>query len=173
MKFLRLIVLSIIAFLTSLVFYSCVEDAQASHTSIEKDLDLRQLIWHDIESLDALQKNEPRKVIVDIYTDWCKWCHVMDEQTFSDPDLISYLNQQFYMIKLNAETKKDLDFKGQTYSFKNGARRGHHTLASLLSDNRLSYPSFVILDSHLNKIDITRGYKNAVQFKKYLDKKAL
>jgi len=173
MKFLKVIILGSLAFLITLVFYSCIQDANASNTMALNEVDNSQLVWHDIEALSTLQKSEPRKVIVDIYTDWCKWCHVMDDKTFSDPDLIAFLNEQYYMVKLNAESKKDLKFKGLSYSFKKVGRRGHHALASTLSDDRLSYPSFVILDSDLNKLDISRGFKDAVQFKKFLDKKSL
>ena len=174
MKIVRVILLSCFAFLSSLVFYSCFNEAKANDVTTTTTVnDNTQLVWHDIESLEMLQSKEPKKVIVDIYTDWCKWCHVMDDKTFTDPDLIGYLNENYYMVKLNAESKKDLKFKGQNFSFKEGGRRGYHTLALALSDDRLSYPSFVILDSSLNKLDITRGYKDATQFTEFLEKKSL
>ena len=123
------------------------------------------LQWNAVSELSKLQAQNPKKVIVDVYTDWCKWCKVMDEKTFSDPALIQYLNENYHMVKLNAETKEALNFNGKQFSYVKNGRRGYNTLAAALLGSRMSYPSFVVLDEDLNKLSIIKGFKNPEAFK--------
>jgi thiol:disulfide interchange protein len=44
--------------------------------------------WMSVEEVQERMKTEPRKVYVDIYTDWCGWCKVMDKKTFTHPNVI-------------------------------------------------------------------------------------
>ena len=39
-----------------------------------------------------------RYVLVDVYTDWCGWCKVMDKNTFSEPNVAKILNENFYPL---------------------------------------------------------------------------
>jgi uncharacterized protein YyaL (SSP411 family) len=41
--------------------------------------------WVTFEQAVELSKKDKRKVFIDVYTDWCGWCKVMDKNTFSDP----------------------------------------------------------------------------------------
>ena len=55
------------------------------------------------------------KVFIDLYTNWCGWCKRMDATTFSNQEIANYLNQNFYAVKLDAETKKSILFKGSVF----------------------------------------------------------
>lgn len=127
------------------------------------------LKWYSIEEVEKLQAKNPKKVIVDIYTNWCRWCKVMDQKTFTDPTLIHYLNENYYMVKFNAESKTDIIFKGKKYNYVSNGQRGYNTLAAELVKGRLSYPSFVVLDESLNHLKVTHGFKNAPQFKQAIE----
>jgi len=173
MKFSRIMIFCCLGFMSSIFMYSCFQEVKAANPFSDKSNSPSELQWHSMEEINKLQEKEPRKVLVDIYTDWCKWCHVMDEKTFTDPQLIQVLNKEFYLVKLNAETKKDITYKGITYQFKNNGRRGYHSLAATLVNDQLSYPSFVVLDNQLNVVDVTRGFKNAPQFQDFLSRTTL
>lgn len=121
--------------------------------------------WHQIQDLSALASKGDKNIVLDIYTDWCSWCKVMDNKTFSDTDLASYLNQHYYMVKFDAETKDAIQFKGKDYPFVKAGKRGHHSLARVLCQERLSYPAFVVLDQDLNIKQVIRGFQDAAQFK--------
>jgi len=126
------------------------------------------LKWHSINEIEQLQSEAPRKIIVDVYTDWCRWCKVMDQKTFTDPTLIAYLNQHYYMVKFNAEQKTEATFKGKTYQYRSNGVKGFNGLAAELTQGKMSYPSFVVLDEKLNTLQIERGFKSAPQFKQAL-----
>lgn len=119
--------------------------------------------WVTFEELPAKQAKEPRKVLVDLYTDWCGWCKKMDSGTFSDANVARYLGEKFYAVKFNAETADQVTFKGQTYGFVNFGNRGANGLAVELGsfNGRLGYPTIVILDEALNKLETNPGYKDA------------
>ncbi|MEM9819450.1 MAG: thioredoxin family protein [Bacteroidota bacterium] len=54
---------------------------------------------------DVLEKAEKKGklVFLDIYTDWCVPCKVMDEEVFSDQQVADFLNDKFISYKVDAE----------------------------------------------------------------------
>lgn len=119
--------------------------------------------WIDIETAQERLKKEPRKVIVDVYTNWCGWCKKMDAIAFSHPVIVDYINKNYYAVKLNAESKDNIDFKGVTYVNPNpNTRRPTHQLASIAAVNgRLAYPTIVYMDEELNLLTQVQGYLDA------------
>ncbi|MDF1696795.1 MAG: DUF255 domain-containing protein [Saprospiraceae bacterium] len=115
--------------------------------------------WTDISSAVLNAKKDNKMILVDVYTDWCKWCKVMDKETFSDSDVSSFIGENFHLAKLNAEQKKTIQFKGKTYEFAKNGKRGYHELASELLNGQLAYPSLIVLDSQLNTLEVVRGFK--------------
>ena len=68
--------------------------------------------WLSIEEVEVLQQKEPRKVLMDVYTTWCGPCKMMMRNTFTNKDVINYVNKNFYAIKFDAESGEDVTFKG-------------------------------------------------------------
>ncbi len=122
--------------------------------------------WMSIEEAEALVKtaDNPKKVFIDVYTDWCGWCKKMDKVTFNNPEVSDYMNANFYMVKFNAESKDDVFVKGTTFSFVPSGRRGYHELAVALTQGKLSYPTVVFLDPELNMITPLPGFRTAQPF---------
>jgi thioredoxin-related protein len=117
------------------------------------------LQWYSFEQAVELQKTAPKKMFIDVYTDWCGWCKRMDKSTFTDPDVTAYLAANFYPVKLNAEQKAEIAFNGHTFKFMESGSRGVHELAYSLLDGQLGYPAFVYLNEKFERIMISPGYK--------------
>jgi thioredoxin-related protein len=118
--------------------------------------------WYNFEDGMKMAKKKHKFVIVDIYTDWCGWCKRMDNETFRDPSVVAYLNENFVAIKLNAEGKEPIAFNGNIYSNPApGKPRSTHQLAIALAGSRLAYPTYVYLDSKGKNITVTQGYSQA------------
>ncbi|MEQ8572642.1 MAG: DUF255 domain-containing protein, partial [Fulvivirga sp.] len=94
----------------------------------------------------------------------CGWCKVMDKNTFSQPVIAAYLNENFYAVKLNAEQREDIIFRDHTFKFVESGRRGYHELAASLLNNKLSYPTVVFLDENFNIIQPLPGYQKPDRF---------
>lgn len=120
--------------------------------------------WIDWDQVQVLMKKQKRKVLVDIYSDWCGWCKRMDATTFQDPRIIQYLNRNYYTVKFNAEYKDDIQFKTRVFKYMENGRRGVHQLAIEITNGHLSYPTFVFMDEDFNTIQPLPGYQDADTF---------
>lgn len=127
-----------------------------------------QIRWMSWE--EALQRNraEKRKIFVDVYTHWCGWCKRLDNSTFKDPYIVSYINKYYYPVKFDAETKEDIVFNNKTYRFVNNGMRGYHELAAEITRGRLSYPTLVFIDENLEVIQAIPGYREPLELEMIL-----
>lgn len=122
--------------------------------------------WIPIHEVEAALKKNPKKIFIDVYTDWCGWCKVMDKKTFSNKDVAMYMNENYYAIKFNAERKDSITFMGKTYGFVPQYRSNQ--LAAELMGGRMSYPTFVILDETAQNPIPVPGYQNVPTMEKIL-----
>lgn len=117
--------------------------------------------WYTMQEALDLQKTAPRKIVVDVYTNWCGWCKKMDANTFSNATVAAYMNKNFYPVKFNAEGNDTIILNGQTFVNKNyGKHRGTHSFAPVLVNGSLSYPCFVFLSEQSKGITKAYGYQN-------------
>ena len=121
------------------------------------------LQWLTFEQAAQMKNKGSKKYLVDVYTDWCGWCKVMDKQTFTNPEVQKYLQDNFHVIKFNAEQKEAINFKGKKYEWLPAGRKGVNMLAMELLGSRLSYPTLVYLDENMNKIQSSPGFKKPDQ----------
>jgi thioredoxin-related protein len=122
--------------------------------------------WITFEEAVKKSQKEKRPIFVDVYTDWCGWCKVMDKNTFNDPRVAKLLNENFYAVKFDAEQKEDVVFNGTTFKFVPSGAKGYHQLAAALLNNQLSYPTVVFLNENFEMIQPLAGYRKAPEFHK-------
>jgi hypothetical protein len=65
------------------------------------------------ESAFARAREEDKPILLDIGAVWCHWCHVMDRESYEDPDLAAYLNAYFVCIKVDRDERPDVDARYQ------------------------------------------------------------
>lgn len=130
-----------------------------------KAQELNWMSWEEAVALASSEKN-PKKVFIDVYTDWCGWCKRMDADTFQNPEVAAYMSANFYMVKLDGEQKEPIEYKGKTYTFVPQGRNGYHQLAAALLQGRLSYPTVVFLDENLQMLSPVPGYQKPDAFLK-------
>ena len=114
--------------------------------------------WYSFEKAVELNKKEPRKILVDVYTDWCGWCKKMKKNTFNHPEIAEYINENFYPVRFDAETNKKVKFKGKTFRKDKNKSRRPHQLAIALLQGKMSYPSVAYLDENNQLITAVPGY---------------
>ncbi len=124
-------------------------------------IEAQEINWMTIEEAEAANKKVPKKIFIDVYTDWCGYCKKMDATTFKDKDMIEYLNKEFYSVKLDGEDKGTLVFKEKEFNFVNKGRRGYNELPASLMQGKLSYPTFVYLNEDLEVLSVIPGYRKA------------
>lgn len=125
--------------------------------------DINWISWEEAVELSKTDA-QPKKIFVDVYTDWCGWCKKMDENTFQNPEVSKYMQDNFYMVKMDAESKDPIEYQGKTFKFVPSGRRGYHELAAALLQGRMSYPTVVFLDEQLNMLSPVPGYQQVEPF---------
>jgi len=115
--------------------------------------------WMTFEDAVAASKVAPKKLFIDLYTDWCGWCKVMDKKTFSQTAIADYVNKNYYPVKFNAEQKEEVVFDGHTFKFVPSGRNGYHELAATLTQGKLSYPMGVFMDEQFRILTLLPGFQ--------------
>ncbi len=99
--------------------------------------------WISIEQLEDLYKKNPKPILLDVYTDWCGWCKEMERVTYHHKKLVSYVNEHYYAVKLNAESPDSLVFNNRKFGY--NAKYKSNELAEFLLFRRMEFPTTVFL----------------------------
>lgn len=111
---------------------------------------------YSINEIRQLSAQKPKKLVIDVYTDWCSWCKKMDKSTYQNEGVIQQINEDFYFVKLNAETRDSIFFDNKIFTFQNQYKANEFAVALL--NGQMSYPSTVFLDEKLGLLTVVPGY---------------
>jgi thioredoxin-related protein len=131
-----------------------------------------QLIqWISLEEAIAAQKITPKKIFMDVYTDWCGPCKLLDKKTFQNPDVSKYISEHYYAVKFNAEGQEEINFFNQTYTNPSydpnrKGRNGTHQFTQYLGVK--GYPTMVFFSENGAPIMPVVGYLKPQQLELYL-----
>lgn len=71
---------------------------------------------NDFEKALEKAKQNDKKVIVDVYTDWCGWCVKMDKETYGNKEVKELVKDYFVFVKLDAEGSGKIKYSGKEYT---------------------------------------------------------
>jgi len=70
--------------------------------------------WHEWgEEAFKEAKRENKPILLDIGAVWCHWCHVMDRESYDDPEIAQIVNERFVAIKVDRDERPDIDSRYQ------------------------------------------------------------
>lgn len=144
----------------SIITFGCTAHSQKGGADLVK--------WYTFEEAVELNSQNPKKIFIDVYTDWCSWCKVMDEKTFSHPEIADYLNENYYPVKFNAESTEPVHFANTVFENNGKGRRSMHDLAVALLQGKMSFPSVAYLDENNQLLTAVPGYLTPVQIEPIL-----
>ncbi len=110
--------------------------------------------WNSFDNGLEHAKVSHKKILVDVYTDWCGWCKKMDEEVYADPKVKEYLTKNFVTVKVNAEAEGTIHYKGNVYS--------PAQLAAAFGVT--GYPATLFLKEDGDPITLLPGYMEAPMF---------
>lgn len=131
----------------------------------------QEINWMTMNEALAAQKKNPKKIFVDVYTTWCGPCKLLDKNTFTNKDVINYLNKNFYSVKFNAEGTEEVTYNGFTYTnprYQEG-RKGRNATHQFTGALKVTgYPSLAYFDEKGIFIQAVPGYKTPQQLEIFL-----
>ncbi|HUJ95556.1 MAG TPA: thioredoxin domain-containing protein, partial [Terriglobales bacterium] len=70
--------------------------------------------WHEWgEEAFALAQRENKPILLDIGAVWCHWCHVMDRESYDNPETAQIINKLFVAVKVDRDERPDIDSRYQ------------------------------------------------------------
>ena len=127
--------------------------------------------WMSFEEALVAQQESPRKIMMDVYTQWCGPCKMMMANTFTNANVIEYVNANYYAVKFDAESPDPVTFQGKEftnpdYDPNRRGRNGVHQLSRAMKVS--AYPTIVYLNEKASIIAPISGYKQPSQMELYL-----
>ena len=132
----------------------------------------KEINWMTFKEALAAQKENPKKIMMDVYTNWCGPCKMLDKQTFHNKNLVNYVNQNFYAVKFNGESNEKITYKGQEFgnphydAAKEFKRNSSHQLADHLQIR--AYPSILFFEEDGGLLAPLPGFRTAKQLEVFL-----
>ncbi len=121
-----------------------------------------ELAWKDFNSGYAYALKKKKILLIDVYTDWCGWCKVMDRETYAKKEIYDAINADFVAVKFNPE-KRDV-----MYTYKDSTYNGMQLMA-IIGQNRINgYPATLFINPVTNQTALHMGYINPQQFNQIL-----
>lgn len=110
--------------------------------------------------------NQNKKyVIIELYTDWCGICAIQDKKIQKNEKLVYLLENEFYYVKFNAESKDKLTLNGIKFQNPNGKI---HEFAKAISPDSNAFPAWIIMNPEFEIIFQYNGLIEAENFKSIL-----
>ncbi len=96
--------------------------------------------WHEWgEEAFAIAQRENKPILLDIGAVWCHWCHVMDRESYDNPEIAEIVNQHFIAVKVDRDERPDIDSRYQVAVSSISGQGGWPLTAFLTPDGKPFY----------------------------------
>ena len=89
-----------------------LESAASSYLRSARHQPVGWQAWGDAAFERARSEDKP--ILLDIGAVWCHWCHVMDRESYEDPEIAAIINQHFIAVKVDRDERPDVDARYQS-----------------------------------------------------------
>jgi len=108
-----------------------------SGSSYLKSAQHQPVEWHPWgDEAFARARTEDKPILLDIGAVWCHWCHVMDRESYEDPEVAALINRLFIAVKVDRDERPDVDARYQAAVSAISGQGGWPLTAFLTPDGR-------------------------------------
>lgn len=126
-------------------------------TFAQNDTIKREIKWENWNSGFPKAQQNQKIALIDVYTDWCGWCKVMDKNTYTNQRVLEIIDEHFVPIKFNPE-------KPEKYFVGTDTLDGGSLLGALSGGKSSGYPTTYFFLPGTNQIFQQPGYIEPDQF---------
>jgi len=131
--------------------------------------------WKSFDVANQLSQQQGKRILVDVYTNWCSWCKKMDKEVYTDPTVSAVIQSQFIAVKLSAEAGTLLTYQGKQLTEAQFAKAlgisGYPTTVFFEADGKpiTVVPGFIPADNFANILRfIGEGHYHSTSFETFL-----
>ena len=111
-----------------------LEDAASSYLRSARHQPVRWHPWNDAAFARAQAEDKP--ILLDIGAVWCHWCHVMDRESYENPEIAAIINENYVAVKVDRDERPDVDARYQAAVSAISGQGGWPLTAFLTPDGR-------------------------------------
>jgi len=111
-----------------------LEDAASSYLRSARHQPVHWSPWSPAAFARAQAEDKP--VLLDIGAVWCHWCHVMDRESYEDPEIAAIINEHYVAVKVDRDERPDVDARYQAAVSAISGQGGWPLTAFLTPDGR-------------------------------------
>lgn len=132
----------------------------------------QEIKWMSFDEALEAQKKKPKKIFMDVYTNWCGPCQMLEKNTFKNKDVAKYISENYYAVKFNAEGNEIVNYKGQKFEnkgydpAKSNRRNSVHPFSMYLQVQ--AYPTMIFFDEKGEYIQPLESYLTPSQIEIFL-----
>lgn len=124
-------------------------------TESPKDAEIE---WISLEEAQQKATEDGKKILVNVYTDWCEFCKKLDSEVYPDSTVKMNMNNFYHSVRLDGESEEMISFNGETMTkFEFAQELGVR-----------SYPTILFIDSEGELILQINGYMPVNDFQSML-----
>jgi thioredoxin-related protein len=106
------------------------------------------------EEILKMAQKDKKKVVIQVYADWCSWCKKMERETYPDAEVQKELKRNFYHYRLNGESSEVIEYDGRKFT------KAEFTRAFGIK----GFPTTIFLNYNSKPITLLPGYVDAKTF---------
>lgn len=122
----------------------------------------KPLRWLTLQELERVQVKKPKKLIIEVYSKECEWCKKFESEVLTNPIIMTYINSNFYLVKVEIHDQKPIRFNNKELLSTNGF---HPITAEYLKGQiPISLPTQIFFDEQLTILNFLKGYNSPKNF---------